>query len=633
MISERESELEFGNVELTPGEKRFGKLLNTYALRSCFRLPVGLQNAAALYFINQSRQSQEGGIDYFANFYGPCWSLLYWLETELAGPDLNPEESEAAATAQAMALHLHSFDNHLADRQEKTSHLKLQMRTVAWNTFTESLAKLGDAVPDGENIIRTEINVYYEAVHNPAPCCNLEEYLELSRRQGATWAIAPMLMALKLTGEPEVARQAKESMEAFLLAYRILDDIQDREEDRAAGKLTAIQLASNLDSLRERIIRELERGARLAEGIGLSGYAGQLEALAKPIEEFLIGGESAPLAPGKFQEPLSLEVTSLCDQPCNYCFALAGLTGKRRMSLEEARDMVGEAYTLGYRKLHLTGGEPVFWAYFFELLEYAQELGYDAVLVNTHGINLGPKNLDRMREFRRILQVTVSLNGPREIHEQTRGPGTYRSVIRGVEALLEREIGLHIFTTLTPALLPLLSAFSAGLYKDYPAIKSLTLIQLHRVINDEVDVQDKLLSPGEFAQAVTIAGLLKQTGVPMYFLDNPLTQVVAGALGLDNLRSPPLLRPGKITVLANGEITGAHSSRSSFGRYRPGKLGEVYQSREYHTSVTPAESECSGCAYQSRCRQAGMLRPSGKHRAGDESALFCKQVNSILDLA
>jgi hypothetical protein len=132
-----------------------------------------------------------------------------------------------------------------------------------------------------------------------------------------------MLSAKKIAGDPAFVRDIKKAIESFGIAWRLLDDIQDAEEDMDSGSHTAVyhslsdetkilwdRKAANsvkgntdavlheeifgelsrrriLDDLAMRIVRELSGARQTAEALGLHGLGEQYNTLGVPIKKML----------------------------------------------------------------------------------------------------------------------------------------------------------------------------------------------------------------------------------------------------------------------------------------------------------------------------------------------------------
>jgi MoaA/NifB/PqqE/SkfB family radical SAM enzyme len=291
-----------------------------------------------------------------------------------------------------------------------------------------------------------------------------------------------------------------------------------------------------------------------------------------------------------------------------------------------------EGRAVGFARLHLTGGEPLLWPHFFELCEYADRLGYEGLLFNTNASLLDDAACRKLRQFGEKLRLTISINGPRENHDATRGVGSYEPAIAGLERALAYSLRVEVFTTVERRLLKHLARFVADLFERHPGIARLVLIQNHRVSADFYEIGDQLLSPAECVQMVRIAVWLARSGYPLAFLDHSLVNVLVQRLGDPVLpASPNGLRYGHLCVLQDGRITPSHSNRQAFASYSPGALGNLLKSSEYRRAVAAADVACAGCAYLAECRAGGHPRPSPPEyydRSPDENVRgpYCRRV-------
>lgn len=323
-------------------------------------------------------------------------------------------------------------------------------------------------------------------------------------------------------------------------------------------------------------------------------------------------------------EYLGIEVTTICDQNCIYCFARAGRKNAH-LSWSLVRQFTKEGFISGYRRLHITGGEPFLWPHFFDLLEYAFELGYKEIFINTAARILTPEIIARLAGYGEKLRFSVTINGEKPVHEKTRGLGTYDHAVAGLELLLQAGFQVELFTVVSRMLLMSLSDFLAGAIERWPEITGYTLIQMHRIEEDRDLIKGMLIQEKEFIDFVRMVAVYSSMGFPVKIMENPLANVVAMKLGFDSLCSVPLLRPLKLVLVAGGNITGAHSSRASLGRYTSGALATLVD-QEYSTESNRADFRCLRCEFSAECRKGHMLFPSEKTRDYNSSEPFCIRV-------
>ncbi len=325
-------------------------------------------------------------------------------------------------------------------------------------------------------------------------------------------------------------------------------------------------------------------------------------------------------------ENLSIEVTTRCTSACTHCFARAGRQKPVDLDFDTARAVIDEGSELGYRRLHLTGGEPFLWEHTFGLLEYAAAAGYESSFINTNAMVLDRETAKKLAGTAGP-SLSVSVQGPEEVHDRFRGKGSFKKALAGLENALAAGIKTSVFTVTGRGLLPSLPRFADFLNREYPGIEALTLIQLIRVHGDAFDLSDELLAPGDFLTMVRAAALLNLFGYRVSILQNPLATVASRAMEMPWLApAPPLYRPGGLIVMADGAVTPAHSSRDDLGAYKPGALGEILASKLYGELTGTDNNRCEGCRHLPLCRENGMVRPSEPFRDMDEEKPYCVRV-------
>lgn len=330
--------------------------------------------------------------------------------------------------------------------------------------------------------------------------------------------------------------------------------------------------------------------------------------------------------PGVSEESLSIEVTTQCNSACLHCFARAGVARRSSLSVDLVKGIVAEGHNAGYRHLHITGGEPLLWDGLFEILDYSFGMGYKTVLLNTNGTVLTKDVANRLAAYN-CLSISVSLEGPESLHDRLRGKGSYRRAVRGIERALEAGNVLIVFTVARKGLLPELPHFAEDLYKRFPGIKYLALIQLIRVTDNGFALSEELLEPEDFLQLVQTVSLLNLYGLRSVVIRNPLVSLVSELIGMPWIpKAYPLYRDGSMIVMANRNITAVHSSRNSFGSYKAGMIQKVLASDGYRKAVGPDEITCPSCKYIEMCRKNGMIRPSEGYRDMYSEVPYCKRV-------
>lgn len=304
------SSIRFGAIDIG-GRADFYSSFNGEIKDLCRSLPASMQSGAMMFLMEYNRIQVGEPLEFFKNFYVPAWSVIPWA-AERPGGAVPPGDMESARRAQAMAMLLHSFDDHMVEGGIPATHLTLLIRSQAWRRMIDAIDRFCAGLPGGSDIARDLINDYYSGITGKETPPDLDAYCDLFRRQMATWVVMPFLTALRSGGGDEFASGVRRSYESFGIAWRLLDDIQDLEADMADGTRSAayvcldvkgrslwdekggnkdeicamIRGAAVLDKIADRIVGELDSAAALADGIGLPGLGKEYRTLAGPVKEW-----------------------------------------------------------------------------------------------------------------------------------------------------------------------------------------------------------------------------------------------------------------------------------------------------------------------------------------------------------
>ncbi len=312
--------IRFGAVTLNQDEEFIYQRLNQQMIHLCRSMPKPVQTSVMLFMIRYAGIAPGESMAFFRNYPAPIWSIINHVsKTGHASRDLSPDEYEHAVRAQAMAMYLHSLDDHLNDGDIPTSHLMLLIRSQAWMIMNASISRLAAGIQDGMVIAEDLINEYYSGIctcHEPE---SLDDYCTLFRKQTTTGLIIPILLSIRLSGNSLSIDNIRNSMEAFCIAWRLLDDLNDigddarqgihssvyfvlteegrsiwdkmgrnstvREKQNAMDKIrTIIETNRVVDYTIDMICNELKRAEGYAEKDGLSGLAVQYRELMKPLQ-------------------------------------------------------------------------------------------------------------------------------------------------------------------------------------------------------------------------------------------------------------------------------------------------------------------------------------------------------------
>ncbi len=313
------SEIEFGTVNLSDGEKEFCSEWNNEIISLCKSLPQSTQTDAVLFFMRYSGISFSEELNFFRTYYIPTWSIIYWLlQSGLNGKGLDQTDIRNAKTAHSMAMFLHALDDHLKDSEMPVTHLALLLRSQSWMIMSNALSSLADGVDGGEEIVRGFIDDYYSSIRASEEILYLDSYCDLFRKQMATGYVVPVLMIKKMTTDEEFINAIQTAYGSFGIAWRLLDDIKDIKTDMMKGIHSSVYIClsedikncwdkdtgekieknsgrdevildyvlenSVIDRIKERICSELELAASIADRYNMTGLADEFRCILRPLK-------------------------------------------------------------------------------------------------------------------------------------------------------------------------------------------------------------------------------------------------------------------------------------------------------------------------------------------------------------
>lgn len=306
----------FGRIPFSEDKKAFYDAFNGEIPLLCRSLPETAQAEALLFFMKYAGIPLGEQPDFFRHYPVPSWSVVYWLTRRARGdPGSDVEDERDAVTAHAMALSLHSLDDHLLDGQMPLNTLSLLLRSQIWMLMNRALDRLATGVQGGAATVRRFQADYHTAMMHPEEPDSLDGYCLRFREEMATGMIVPVLLAKRRKEDQEFIEALENASVSFGVAWRLLDDMRDLEEDlknrvhsavysllpetmkaswdaSAEGGESTGNLGKVLDyvkengilkKLAERIEQELETAASLAERLALPGMAEEIRCLSGSV--------------------------------------------------------------------------------------------------------------------------------------------------------------------------------------------------------------------------------------------------------------------------------------------------------------------------------------------------------------
>ena len=136
---------------------------------------------------------------------------------------------------------------------------------------------------------------------------------------------------------------------------------------------------------------------------------------------------------------LFIEVTSRCNARCEHCGSSCGdFIPKDEIEGAQIKNVLREIYDKNYNTsrimLHVTGGEPLLRKDLFDIMDYANKLGFRWGMTS-NGMLITDEILDKMNKTN-METISISLDGLKETHESFRKvPGCFDKIIENIKKL------------------------------------------------------------------------------------------------------------------------------------------------------------------------------------------------------
>jgi len=301
---------------------------------------------------------------------------------------------------------------------------------------------------------------------------------------------------------------------------------------------------------------------------------------------------------------LDLEVTRKCNLRCDYCFVGWSRDWKSQMSREVAEAIVREGAGR-FDTLHVTGGEPLAWTGLFDLIDLAMTLGYSSALINTNGTLLHDAAIARLAAHRGRVGISVSFDGPRELHDPIRGEGCFDLSDANMERAIAAGVPVTVMTVVTPPVLARLPEFLVERHLRHPRIMGVTLFpvgvgptgtQKPGSTIDALRPSDIELLAAQVALAFR-AGLRVQVGA--YPIINPLLRKLGYP---EALLYQCTAGRGRVCVHADLGVSSCHPVRQPiYGTWQPGLFDRI-PGLEVHRRMRDRDYDgCRGCPEKEHC--------------------------------
>ena len=320
---------------------------------------------------------------------------------------------------------------------------------------------------------------------------------------------------------------------------------------------------------------------------------------------------------------LQWHITERCNFRCKHCYQSDDFI-KSEMSQSQLFGVLDDYISFTrktdlnqWRKLSLTGGEPILKKEFFPLLERASQyknLGLlDVLCVMTNGSTMTQEVARRYVELG-VNAMQISVEGTEAVNDEIRGKGNFRRAVRGAEIIIEHRIPLSFSLTVTKKNvddIEPLARFAAELGVDGMGIGR--LVPLGR----GGEYKDIMLSPLEVYKmykeiervnnGLASSGYNLRVGLhcsdELYRTENPSYQTHGCSTPYD-----------VFTVLPNGNVVPCRRMPLVVGNVLKQSFFEIFYGSNKYWYLRNQENmndSCRACRYFKMCKGSGRCLASG----------------------
>ena len=320
---------------------------------------------------------------------------------------------------------------------------------------------------------------------------------------------------------------------------------------------------------------------------------------------------------------MHLHLTDRCNLQCNYCLRKSTPYIPLRHEPEQFIKMMEYIKPISIPKLRITysGGEPLIYPSFKEVVKAATECGYENQLL-TNGILI----TESLAEFigANFTKVRISLDGiDRKSHAATRGDN-FNQVVRGIHLMSTQETEVTVQITLTKSNQNVAVAKLKKMLPDVVRIAYTPMLPFGRAI----DKQNEFITDDEFLY------------VSRDWVRNRNERIRSEYFSGVPIFTPCHAGYSNLSIADSGNVYPCHLFHSEdfyFGNIFHDSLDEIFfgdKVREYvrYMDVRNNNPECASCEMRFLCAggcKANSLHATGTYRAPD---LYCSYIkNSIID--
>lgn len=213
---------------------------------------------------------------------------------------------------------------------------------------------------------------------------------------------------------------------------------------------------------------------------------------------------------------VELEITNRCNLNCKHCYI--DKSSPKNLDTKKIYELIDQCRKMNVYRLVFTGGEPLLVRDLFRFAEYAKKKGIPERVLQTNGLLITAKNIEKFKIFD-IVQLSIDIPPGENPHFRI---NYAPRLLEKIELLKSRKINFILQATLHKSLAPVLEKLGEF------AQSNNILVGFNRLIpvGEAVNLNKEFFSPIEFKKVLTKITAMKNNYNKFIRCSDPLLFLV-----------------------------------------------------------------------------------------------------------
>lgn len=142
-------------------------------------------------------------------------------------------------------------------------------------------------------------------------------------------------------------------------------------------------------------------------------------------------------------DTLFLELLGRCNERCVHCYAESAPTVTDALDRDTVLSVIDQAAALGFRRLQLTGGDPLLCDFLPDAVRHARARAIPFIEIYTNGLALTEELLAELAPERPRFAFSIYSGDPEEHDRITRTPGSHRRTLAAIDRVVARGLDVR----------------------------------------------------------------------------------------------------------------------------------------------------------------------------------------------